>query len=357
MKIVFIGFLHGYGGAERSIISVANGLVNLGHEVSLISLKSNNVVYKLDKKVNYIYIPDRESLNFYTKLKRFWDLTKVLKKLKPDLVISFWLQPAVYSAILSKFIGFKTIYSERGDPSDKEYSGKLGLLRNIFFNFMDGFVFQSKSAKEFFSENIQKKGIVIHNAVNLKMQDYIIPKKRRKVIVNVGRLHEQKNQRLLIKAFKKISEEFKDYKLEIFGDGDLKNELLELIKELNLEKKVLLKGTTNNLFNEIKDASLFVLSSNYEGMPNALMEAMALGIPCITTDFSPGGARELIVNKHNGLLVKRNSINELVCAIRYMLHNYEEAQKMGKNAMEISNTHSIENIIKKWENYVLRFYK
>src|SRR5690606_37218842 len=156
----------------------------------------------------------------------------------------------------------------------------------------------------------------------------------------VGRLHEQKNQQLLVNAFAKISNEYPDYKLEIFGEGELRDLLEEQISKLNLEGKVILRGTTNTLFDEIIDASLFVLSSDFEGMPNALMEAMSLGLPCISTDCKPGGAKELIENKVNGLLSNRLSEKNLYECIKYMLENPTKAEMMGIEAKNICYSHS-----------------
>lgn len=353
-KIVFVGFMKGYGGAERSMLMVANGLAELGHKITVISLKENKMVYEINNKIDYIFIPDSKGRNLKNFITRFKNLSNILSCIKPDIVISFWFQPAFFTAILSKFIGFKTIYSERGDPSDNEYSGLLGFLRMISFKFIDGFVFQTKGAKEYFSKTIQNRSIVINNSVSIKYSDYSIPKIRKKVIVNVGRLHQQKNQQLLINSFAKISPQFPEYKLEIYGEGELEDNLKEHIKNLGLENKVYLKGTTKNLFEKIVNSSLFVLSSNYEGMPNALMEAMALGIPCISTDCSPGGARELISTGKNGIIVPKNSEYELAKAIKYMLENSSESERMGRNAKEICFSHSEDKIILSWEKYILK---
>src|SRR5690606_19213349 len=129
-----------------------------------------------------------------------------------------------FTTFMSKIEGYKTIYSERGDPTDKEYTGFKALLRSIFFRFIDGFVFQTNAAKACFPGAIQKKGVVINNPVLLNYNEYPIPKERRKVIVNVGRLHEQKNHKLLINAFAKITKAYPEYTLEIYGEGNLENE-------------------------------------------------------------------------------------------------------------------------------------
>lgn len=353
-NIVFVGLLSGFGGAEKSMIMIANGLAKLGHSITIISLKNNEIVYNIDEKVKYIFIPDTNGMKIQRQWNRLLNLKQKLHEIKPDLVISFWFQLAVFATMLSNVVGYKTIYAERGDPSDKEYNGALGILRKIFFKNIDGFIFQTQGAKMFFSEKIQKKSTVINNPVYINYSEYKVPTKRRKVIVNVGRLHEQKNQKLLIDSFSKIHHMFPEYKLEIYGDGQLKSNLDEYIKKLNLSHKVILKGTTNKLFDEIVDSSLFVLSSDYEGMPNALMEAMALGIPCISTDCKPGGARELITDGKNGILTPIDSTDELTKAIKFMLENPNEAESMGERGKDICKTHSKETIFQKWNEYIVQ---
>lgn len=351
-KITFIGFLPGFGGAEKSMTMVANGLSHMGNDVSIISLKDNNVVYKIDDRVEYIYIPDKGKYKAVKMINRFFSLRRELKRLKSDVVISFWLQPAIFTAILAKFSGFKAIYSERGDPTDKEYSGILGILRSIFLGSIDGFVFQTVGAQSCFKPKIVKRSVVISNPVYIQYNEYEVCREKKKTIVNVGRLHKQKNQLLLINSFARVNKYFPEYTLEIYGEGEERKKLQDRIIELGLEKKVLLKGTEKNLFPKIKDASLFVLSSDYEGMPNALMEAMALGIPCISTDCSPGGARELISNNCNGVICNRNDEQDLTKSIIKLLNNPKYAFDMGVKSKNICNTNSVNNILKKWNEYI-----
>lgn len=339
------------------MIMTANGLVRRGHKVTIVSIRENNVVYETDKRINHRHIPDVERSKLLVKLNRFWKLRKCLKEIKPDIVISFWLQPAIFAAILSKPNNFKTIFSERGDPGDKEYNGALGAIRTVAFRFMDGFVFQTHGAKQYFTDSIQAKAVVISNPVYISRVDYPTPPRRRKSIVSVGRLHPQKNQRLLINAFSKIGSLFPEFILEIYGTGNLKNDLLHQIEELSLKDRIFLKGTTKDLFNEIADASLFVLSSDYEGLPNALLEAMALGLPSISTDCRPGGAKDLIRHGINGLICPTGSQEELAVQITYMLQNEQDAERMGHEARNVCSTHSPEPILSKWDEFITAIIK
>jgi glycosyltransferase involved in cell wall biosynthesis len=313
-------------------------------------MENGQLAYPIHEAVDIKYIPDRSPVALIRRLIRIKNITVLLKQIKPDIVICFGMLVGV---IAPKLLGIKTIYSERGDPGSKTNEGLVGIIRSITFPWLDGFVFQVKGAKMYFSQNIQKKSVVIPNPVYMKYDDYTIPNKREKIIVNVGRLHHQKNQRLLISAFNEIAEEFPDYNLHIYGqDGGLESELKEYVHWLQLDKRICFMGTTSNLWDEILNASLFVLSSDYEGMPNALMEAMALGIPCVSTDCPPGGPAALIKHNENGLLCPINDVKSLMNCMRLMLKDRERAEKMALLAKEICYTHTVEKVMNQWRNYI-----
>lgn len=244
VTLALIGYMHGFGGAEKSLVMLANEMVKRGYNIHLISLSANNLCYDIEPSIKYTFIPDIKGNKLKVIFNRYKDLRRILNDIKPQLVINFWFQSAYMTAVMKSELNFKILYSERGDPSDKEYSGLMGLVRSIILPKIDGFVFQSKGAQEYFSKKIIDRSCVIHNPVFIKPMDYPAPKERRKVIVNVGRLHEQKNQKLLINAFSKINNKFSDYTLEIYGDGELREELESQINKSNLSNKVQLKGTT-----------------------------------------------------------------------------------------------------------------
>ena len=202
----------------------------------------------------------------------------------------------------------------------------------ILYPLADGFVFQTKEAQEYFDKKIQKKSVIIPNPINEEFICEPYNGEREKKIVTVGRLEEQKNHKMLIKAFSKLPEGLSEYKLIIYGEGSLRPELEKQIKELNLLGRVFLPGQVDDVKNRIYKAGLFVLSSNYEGMPNALMEAMALGVPCASTDCPCGGPRFLIKNEYNGLLYNVNNELELKLAINKIIGDEELSKKISKNA-------------------------
>lgn len=352
MKITLLGHLHGYGGAEKSLVFLANQLVERGHDITLLSFTSDRNVYSLRDEVNYIFIPDKGSNKAAVLLNRFFCLRRELKQIKPDLAISFWFQLAVFGMMISKELGFKIIYSERGDPSDSEYDGLNGMIRRLSFPFMDGFVFQTKGAQAYFGEKIKDKSCVIHNAITVP--DSIIEFKpvKKKNIVSVGRLHRQKNFPLLINAFSEIIKIHPEYKLVIYGEGEQRQELELLVERLGLVNNVALYGNSKDILIKMKEAEFFVLSSDFEGMPNVLMEAMGLGLPCVSTDCTPGGAAELIDNYTNGILVPKGNKAELVKAMLYTIEHFCRAEQMGRNATKILETHSPAKIYDMWETFI-----
>ena len=352
MIVVLLGHLHGFGGAEKSLVLLANELSKRGNQVSLLSFTSNNNIYDLDTSINYCFIPDHGNRKIDVLKNRYLDLAEKTKELNPDIVISFWFQLAVFAVLISKKQGYKVIYSERGDPKDIEYDGINGIIRKVSFPLMDGFVFQTRGAQELFNNRIVRKSCVIHNAITIPEEILLTDIKKEKQIVAIGRFHRQKNFPLMIRAFEKVHSIYPEYKLVVYGDGELRPELEELIEELGLADSVLLYGNTRDVLRKMKQAEVFVLSSDFEGMPNVLMEAMGLGLPCVSTDCSPGGAAELIQNNVNGLIVPVRDIDALSKAIVYMLENPYEAKRMGNKAAEILKTHSPKIIYDKWYSYI-----
>lgn len=352
MKIVFLSYLHGFGGAEKQNVMLANAMAEKGHDVTLISICADNNCYDLSDKVKYVFLPDRKT-NVFRIITRYQDIKKKLLEIKPDVTINFWFQSAYMTAFMNKSITGKVIYSERGDPGDKEYSGMMGVVRSLTLPRIDGFVFQSRGAQSYFNNSVQSRSVIIPNPVFVNVADYPEVKKRRKAIVTVGRLHPQKNQKLLIDAFSLIANQIPEYTVEIYGDGELKDELQSQINELELSDRVFLKGTSKEIHKLIYDASLFVLSSDYEGLPNTLLEAMALGIPSISTDCRPGGAREIIDDGVDGIITPIGDKEELAGAIVSIINNADKAVTFSDNGIIKMKEFRPQHIYSLWEHALI----
>lgn len=347
-----MGYLHGSGGAERQVVMLSNALAERGHEVNLIILAENKSKYSISKDVIIHDLSAKEGTSKLSILYRFFLYRQILLSLNPDVSIHYNLQSAYFTAAICSKKRGKIIYSERGDPYDSEYSGLLRLIRSWAVKRIDGFVFQSNGAKEFFSSKVQSRSIVIHNSVSVPPNRYPICEHRDKFIVSIGRLNPQKNQMLLIRAFAKIANSVSDYNLVIFGEGELYHQLIDLIGEFKLQNRVSINAPVENIYEKIRTASLFVLSSDFEGMPNALMEAMALGVPSLSTDCSPGGARDLIQNGVNGVIVPVKDADALAAKMLYMIEHKDESEVMAHNAMKILETHTPESVFNQWNQYI-----
>lgn len=343
------------GGAERVASNLCNFLVK-DNDISIMTSIKENSYYKLNNNINlYNLDENRPEKNFLKKnIKRLKKMNLLVKKIKPDIIISFLPEPSYRILFLKIFNpNIKVIVSVRNDPKVEYSSIKNRMIMKLLYPLADGFVFQTQEAKEYFSKKIQDKSVIIPNPINEEFICEPYTGKREKIIVTVGRLEKQKNHKMLIEAFSKLPEELNEYKLIIYGEGSLRPELEKQIKELNLSDRVFLPGQVDDIKNKIYKASLFVLSSDYEGMPNALMEAMALGIPCISTDCPCGGPRFLICSNKNGILVKINNSEKMENKIEYILKNENIRNKMGREAIKIREDLNPDNINNEWKKFAI----
>ena len=351
MRIMFCLGSLGIGGAERVITNLANTFVK-NNEVAIVVSTPKDKIYELDKKIRYEVI---DSLTEKNKIKKIYNRVKnterIIKEFKPNIIIAFLPEPSIRISMLRKKIDIPVIVSVRDDPKIDYKKMRLYIPMKLYFKNADAFVFQTEEQRSYFSKRIQDNSTIIFNPINSNFICKPFLGERKKKIISAGRLMPQKNQKLLIDAFSIVHKKHPDYELHIYGEGDLRNELQEQINELNLEKNVFLDGLTSNMKEKLYDSSMFVLSSRHEGLPNALLEAMALGTPCITTRFSGGGAEAIIKNNVNGLLVENDS-NELSKAINYYIENKEIAKEHGINASEEMKQYTQEAITKKWYEYI-----
>jgi len=357
MKILFNIDTMNKGGAERVIANLSNYLVTQNNNVSILTLLKGESTYSLNPEVEFFSLEISEkNKNIFQKIYHFFKNIKkyniYLKKYKPDIVISFLPRASYYSIIACRLNNIKLIVSERNDPNSVYNKLSKKMLTKFLYSKANGFVFQTKDASKFFNKKMQKKSVIIPNPVNDKFYVERYKGKRKNIIVSIGRLDNQKNQMLLIDAFKKVSEKYEDYELIIYGEGPLRNVLEQKIKEYKLEKKVKLPGIENNIIDKIYDARMFILCSDYEGMPNALMEALTLGIPCISTDCPAGGPRTLIENDFNGKLIKTNDKKELTNAICELIKDDSKCEFFSKNASESMKPYKVNLINEKWEKYI-----
>ncbi len=358
MKILFyIGNLK-KGGAERVVATLSNKLIEK-NEVTIVTTTDEKVEYNLNKNIRHFSLKNFDGnknpiVKNFIYLKR---LKKCINEIGPDIILGFLPEPSYRLLLLKPFIKSPIIISDRNDPKVEYASLKSRTIMNVLYKRADGFVFQTEEACEYFSKKIQDKSVVIANPVDDRFLKTKYIGNESKEFINVGRLNEQKNQILLIESFKDVIKKYPNYKLLIYGDGNLKSELSTYISDSKLNNNVKLCGNVDDIENILKEKKCFILSSKYEGMPNALMEAMAVGMPCISTDCPCGGPRGLIKNNINGLLIKNDDKRELVSAMYKIIENDEMCKKMALAAKKNMDNYSCDKIVKKWFEFMKEVYK
>mgnify|MGYP002479589515 CR=1 FL=1 len=346
-RIVFLIGGMGKGGAERVISILANHYAKKGWEVDILMLLNNCCEYELNKNIKITSLCKEGKSRIRQLPKWISNIRKYVIENKPDRIVSFVARINIIT-ILS-CIGLKQhiIVSERNDPASDGRSIIVRIATRLLYPLAHCVVFQTRWAQSCFSKKIQKKSVIIPNPIQVTLQT---SKEKKKKIVAVGRLVEQKNHAMLIRAFKRVHYVHPEYKLYIYGEGDLRDALTKLIQELSLSEAVFLPGKVDNIHEEIADAEMFVLASNYEGLSNALLEAMMIGLPCISTKCA--GSNEVINNNHNGILVNLGSEEELVKAICALINDRELAYKLSQNGKKIVESMSADNVIPKWEQTI-----
>lgn len=345
------------GGAERVMANLADYLSGRGYRVVLVTTHKAEEEYPVSAEVcRLISEPEDEELkrgrigNFIT---RFQKMRNIWKREKPDVILSFIGKNNIMAILTSMGLKIPVAVSVRGEPQEEYYNKGLRLLAKGLFGMASGVILQTKESLSFFPGVVRKKAVIMRNPINPLFFRKRFEGEREKTITAVGRIDENKNHRLLIKAFAQIADEFPDYHLIIYGEGEKRKELQGLAKDLKLENKISLPGSVDNVASAIYKTRVFVLPSNTEGMPNTLVEAMILGLTVISTDCPCGGPAELIEHKINGLLTPVNDEKIMTENLRFALNNLQKADEMGKNATITGEIYCPEKICSEWENYLI----
>lgn len=358
-KILFVISVINYGGAGKMLSFLANNLSSLGYNISIHTYASDRHYYRLNKKIKYIPAIKRSQNKLTKIIYSIHNIKKAIKEHKPDLIVSFLNNANFFSILCTSFRDIPVIICERSDPY-YEKSIALSFIRSLY-RFADGAVFQTDGAKKYYSNIVQKKSRVIPNPVTIKWEARFPIDKRCNEIAFVARFNiKQKRQDLMVKAFCKIIEHHKEIKLVFYGDGPDMHLVKEMVRENGLLNKVVFAGRVSDVQQKLKESKLFVLTSDYEGIPNALIEAMAVGLPVVSTDYSPGGAKLLIDNMRNGLIVNRGDVENIANAILFLLDNPETAEQYGKEAQSIIDTFNPNKVIDMWDEFIkdtLELYK
>lgn len=346
--VIFIPSISG-GGAERFSTLLSKGLLSRNHNINLLTLSPQVNEYELSNDVNRYILSTKKSF-----IKNAVLLHTYNKQKHIDICIAIGIYANLIAALSNFHSSTKIILLERNDPKHDLISRKSRLLRKLLYRFGDAFVFQTKDAKSFYSKRIQKRGVVIPNPVKDNLPLYT--SKQKCEIVAVGRLMPQKNYILLLDAFSIVAQKHPEYRLRIFGKGKEEIVLKKHAQLMKIYDKVIFEGFSPTVHEQIKDSDIFVMSSDFEGMPNALLEAMCMGFPVISTDCPCGGPRMLINNKENGLLVPIGNKVAMANAILEYINNPTLKNKCATKAKESRTKYSLDNIIDLWCQFLDSLY-
>jgi len=351
--LFYINSIHD-GGAERVILQLAHHFANAGYRSVLITSFIDKNEYPVPNNVVRITMEQREKRQSRLKrnIVRIAALREIIRKENPQAIISFMAEPNFRAILATRGLPVKVITSVRNDPN-QEYAGRLGqFVGKYLIPKSDGCVFQTKEAQQWFPTDLQNKSAIILNDVDRVFfeTEWVGGKD----IISLGRLSEQKNQAMLIRAFSSVAKDFPDTCLLIYGIGPLKDDLQNEINSMGMQDRIKLMGLTNDAAAVYAHAKMFVLSSDYEGMPNALLEALAIGVPSISTDCPCGGPRTVIKSGENGLLVPVGDQKEMGLAIQKLLENAEYAKALGNKARKSAQAYQTDRVFAQWKNYVER---
>ncbi len=319
MRILFVNTNIGYGGASKMISCIANALCEV-HQVRILTFRSDIVKQTFDERVSVVH--DKLYTNKIKPLEIIGQIIRLrqyIKKNDIDLVIAF-LHPANYmSVIAARGTKAKVLLSERGDPVSRMRKGKtfVHTVEKIIRQ-ADAYVFQSEGAMRAYPPKCRKKGRIIVNAVPDREYPRYSPAKEKYILCAARIELVQKRQDVLVDAFEMFWPTHRDYRLLLAGDGPDLERLKAKIDGLGTRDRIELLGARKDVYQLMAGSAFFVLSSDYEGLPNVLLEAMAVGTPCVSTDCSPGGARMIIDDGVDGFIVPcgdPRALSEKMCAL------------------------------------------
>lgn len=340
-KILFVVPSFSNGGAERVVSVLASNLADNGIDTYCLVYHKAKFEYSHSKNLKVQYLTEKGE-NYYKTLsmrKKLKIIRQIILQIKPNYIIPFLPQVGFHVFLATFGYKYKIVQTVRNNPRTDPETKYERIIRNVMIAFSWRSFVQNVEQFNYFPSFIRKKMAIIPNPISdvfFECDHYY--RENIKEIISIGRLSIQKNFNLFINAAKIISQNYPNIHFSIYGDGPLKEELQKKIKDNNLESTVTLQGRTNNVQKVLNETDVFIMTSNYEGMPNALLEAMAAGVPCISTDC-PTGPADIIKNGINGVLVPINNEIALVKAIEKYIKMGTTISTIGKSAKK----HVIEN--------------
>lgn len=352
MKITFIIYSLSSGGAERAVTGLANSWCQ-EHKISIITLVKTVPFYEINTKVklSHCFEETKTKTNVFQSLKngfiRIHRLYSTLKAERPDVVISFMHTSNIYAIWASKLLNIPCIISERANHDVYRLPKTHEVLRNLSYPHSAALIVQTEGNRTYYQEILPSvKKFIIPNAIAPSLKSKRVPnEKREKIILNVGSFKNGKAQDLLIRAFANINNT--DWRLVFLGKGPNLNKYKELAVHLGIANKIGFKGAQKDVARYYNKAGLFVFTSEHEGFPNALLEALFFGIPSISTNC-PHGPSDMIQDGENGFLVPVGDENALAYKMQMLMESEKLQEKFTETALESTKKYEMEPIAEEW---------
>lgn len=357
-KIVFVVGSLRMGGTERVVSLISAGLAKRGYDVCVISLsntKSDH--YPLSSDVQRVALDVERAANNYlvsgwAVMRRISILRRAILTQKPDVVLSFTdrLNIMALVALIGKnipvVVNVRTPHAANG--------ATIRSLSKLLYRRADMLLSNGQHLDHEWAWLPHARRAVIFNPLSHVDVDvapeHVLPENRHHII-HMGRLIPTKNQRHLLTAFAKLAEDFSDWDLIIIGDGPLHDELSAYAATLGLADRIVFTGRLQTPFATIKQGDIFALTSLFEGQPNALLEAMACGLPVVSTDYV-GDPRAIVEHGVNGLIVANNDIAALCDALASLMRDPERRLKFGSAARQVRERFALNTILDQWERII-----
>lgn len=343
------------GGAERVVSILSSELCNQANAAVVVTHFKADSEYSVANKVKVICLSGLEEKEYRAKISPFYlvelayKLRKVINKEQPDFILPFLWTTCVRVDIALLFSKYKrnVIQTVRNNPYVFPHNGIMRKYRDFLVKRSRLTLVQNEDQKAYFPCPLHNKIAILPNPVSNELFEM-----RREIhrddinIVGVGRLEIQKNFKLLIRAFAEIHKDFPETRLHIYGEGSLKHELQAEIDRLQIADVAELHGRSNSYQEIYGNADIFVLSSDFEGMPNTLLEAMAVGIPVVSTNC-PTGPSDIVTSNENGFLVEKGNVSEMAETLRKLMNAPDLMMNISKNAKTtVESKYSAQKIAK-----------
>jgi len=349
MRIAFFIGSMWRGGAERVISILANEYAEKGWDVDILMLLADEVGYELHPNIHTISLAGASGSYMKNAISWLVKIRKYVSVQKPDRIVSF--VGRINALVLTATLGMKVpiIVSERNDPKcDGRSKGMLWYCNKIYRR-AKAIVFQNKYQQSFFDKSLENKSVIVPNPVQVSVTKN--SNNPEFVVATAGRLNPQKNHFMLIDAMEIVHKAHPEVKCRIYGEGNLRKVLQDYINDNALTEVVTLEGSHTDIHEKLAECSVFVMTSEFEGLSNALIEAMMMGMPCISTDYP--GADELISDGRNGRLVKRGDAKALAeILIQWADHNDDQRNSVARQAQKDARAFRKENVLKMWRRVI-----